>query len=174
MPPFYARSLRIHQRVSTEPAMKKTRISAAVMTVILGAALASCGKQADTAAEQAAKEAEKVAAEAKAKAGAAAKAAEALAKEKEAELTAIESYVYAYPLVTMEMTRRVMTNVAAVEGTRGPMGQFVRLRSYPDASYRDVTAPHADTLYTTPWLDVAKEPWILSIPDMKGRYFLFP
>src|SRR5574337_777996 len=26
----------------------------------------------------------------------------------------------------------------------------------------------------TTWLDVSKEPWILSIPDMKGRYFLFP
>jgi hypothetical protein len=37
-----------------------------------------------------------------------------------------------------------------------------------------VTAPNADTLYTTTWIDVSKEPWVLSIPDMKGRYFLFP
>ncbi len=51
---------------------------------------------------------------------------------------------------------------------------FVRMRSYPDASYRDVTAPNADTLYTTTWIDVSKEPWILSLPDMKDRYFLFP
>ncbi len=48
------------------------------------------------------------------------------------------------------------------------------MRSYPDASIQDVTAPNADTLYTTAWIDVSKEPWILSIPDMKGRYFLFP
>ena len=82
--------------------------------------------------------------------------------------------MYAYPLVTMEMTRRVMTNVAAPEGTRAPMGQFVRMREYPNAQFRDVTAPNADTLYTTAWLDVSKEPWILSIPDMQGRYFLFP
>ena len=72
------------------------------------------------------------------------------------------------------MTRRVMTNVEKPEGTRAPMGQFVRLREYPSAEFRDVTAPNADTLYTTAWLDVAKEPWVLSIPDMKGRYFLFP
>lgn len=89
-------------------------------------------------------------------------------------LAASDAYIYGYPLVTMEMTRRVMTNVAKPEGTRGPMGQFLRLRSYPDASFRDVTAPNADTLYTTTFLDVGKEPWILSIPDMKGRYFLFP
>lgn len=87
---------------------------------------------------------------------------------------AVEAYVFGYPLVTMEMTRRVMTNVAAPEGTRAPMGQLVRMRSYPDSSFRDVTAPNADTLYTTAWIDVGKEPWILSIPDMKGRYFMFP
>ena len=37
-----------------------------------------------------------------------------------------------------------------------------------------MTAPNADTLYTTTWIDVSKEPWVLSIPDMRGRYFLFP
>jgi hypothetical protein len=37
-----------------------------------------------------------------------------------------------------------------------------------------VTAPNADTLYTTSFFDVGKEPWVLSIPDMKGRYALFP
>jgi hypothetical protein len=87
---------------------------------------------------------------------------------------ATDAYIYGYPLVTMEMTRRVITNVAAPEGTRGPMGQFIKLRQYPDASFRDVTAPNADTLYTTAWIDVGKEPWVLSIPDMKGRYFLVP
>ena len=87
---------------------------------------------------------------------------------------ATDAYVYGYPLVTMEMTRRVITNVASVAGTRGPMGQFIKLRQYPDASFRDVTAPNADTLYTMAWLDVGKEPWVLSIPDMKDRYFLVP
>ena len=87
---------------------------------------------------------------------------------------ATEAYIYGYPLVTMEMTRRVMTNVAAPEATRAPMGNLLKVRQYPDASYRDVTAPNADTLYTTGWIDVGKEPWLLSLPDMKGRYFLFP
>jgi hypothetical protein len=85
-----------------------------------------------------------------------------------------DAYIYGYPLVTMEMTRRVITNVAAPEGSRGPMGQIIKLREYPNASYRDVTAPNADTLYTTSFFDVGKEPWVLSIPDMKGRYYLFP
>lgn len=85
-----------------------------------------------------------------------------------------EAYIYGYPLVTMEMTRRVMTNVREEVGTRAPMGHLTRLRSYPTAAFRDVTAPNADTLYTTTWIDVGKEPWVLSLPDAHERYYLFP
>jgi hypothetical protein len=81
---------------------------------------------------------------------------------------ASDAYIYGYPLVTMEMTRRVITNVAKPESTRAPMGTLIRMREYPDASFRDVTAPNADTLYTTAFLDVGNEPWVLSAPDMKG------
>jgi hypothetical protein len=87
---------------------------------------------------------------------------------------AVDAYTFGYPLVTMEMTRRVITNVVKVKGTKGPMGQIIKLREYPDSSFTDVTAPNADTLYTTAFIDVGKEPWVFSIPDMKDRYFLFP
>jgi len=87
---------------------------------------------------------------------------------------ASDAYVFGYPLVTMEMTRRVMTNVAGVSGSRAPMGTLNKLRTYPDAAFRDVTAPNADTLYTTAFFDVGEEPWVVSVPDMHGRYFLLP
>ena len=86
----------------------------------------------------------------------------------------VEAYVYGYPLVTMEMTRRVMTNVAAPDGRRAPMGQFANLREYPSAAFRDVTAPNADTLYSVAWVDLSREPFILSIPEERGRYFMMP
>ena len=100
--------------------------------------------------------------------------ADADAREQDALMTGIEAYIYGYPLVTMELTRRVSTNVAAPEARRAPMGQFAKARSYPDASYKTVTAPNADTLYTQAWIDVSKEPWIVGIPDLDGRYALFP
>ena len=81
---------------------------------------------------------------------------------------ATEAYIYGYPLVTMEMTRRVITNVVEPEGTRGPMGHIIKLREYPDASFRDVTAPNADTLYTTAFFDVGKEPWVLEPARHEG------
>jgi hypothetical protein len=88
--------------------------------------------------------------------------------------TGVDAYIYAYPLVTMEMTRRVVTNVAEVKGSRGPMGHLIKLREYPSPAFKDVTAPNADTLYTTTFLDVGDEPWVFSFPDMGDRYFLFP
>lgn len=92
----------------------------------------------------------------------------------ELQQIAEEAYVYGYPLVTMEVTRRVMTNTTAPSGTHAPMGQFLRMRTYPNAQFRDVTAPNADTLYSTAWLDLAAEPYVLSLPDMNDRYFLMP
>lgn len=92
----------------------------------------------------------------------------------EAKSIAVDAYIYGYPLVTLEMTRRVMTNVAKPEGNRAPVGQFARLRKYPTAAFHDVTAPNADTLYTVAWIDVGKEPWVLRLPDAHGRYYLFP
>ncbi|MBS0189809.1 MAG: DUF1254 domain-containing protein [Phycisphaerales bacterium] len=100
--------------------------------------------------------------------------APAVLNAKDAVAIGTEAYIYGYPLVTMDMTRRVMTNVEKPEGTRAPMGQLVRMRTYPNAQFRDVTAPNADTLYTTAWMDVGTEPWVLSIPDADGRYFLMP
>jgi hypothetical protein len=95
-------------------------------------------------------------------------------RETEALTLGIEAYIYGYPLVTMEIVRRVMTNVVAPEGFHAPSGQFAHMRQYPDASFTGVTTPNADTLYSFAWLDLAKEPYVLSLPDEKGRYYLMP
>src|SRR5262245_28560519 len=87
---------------------------------------------------------------------------------------AVDAYIYGYPLVTMEMTRRVLTNVEKPQGSHAPMGQLIRMREYPTSAFRDVTAPNADTLYTTAFFDVGREPWILSLPEAYGRYYLMP
>lgn len=93
----------------------------------------------------------------------------------EALRIAVEGYVYLYPLVTMEVTRKQLTNVEAgkVFG-RGPMNAFSHMRSYPDAEMRAVVRPSFDTLYSSAWLDLSKEPLVVSSPDTKGRTFLLP
>jgi hypothetical protein len=92
----------------------------------------------------------------------------------EASAIATEAYIYGYPLVTMEYTRRVLTNVAAPNQKAAPMGQLMRLEAYPTPEDKQVTAPNADTLYTMVWLDLSREPYVLSLPDAHGRYYLMP
>ena len=46
----------------------------------------------------------------------------------EARAIAEDAYIYGYPLVTLEMTRRITTNTADPAGLRAPMGQFAHAR----------------------------------------------
>jgi hypothetical protein len=92
----------------------------------------------------------------------------------EATMIATDAYVFGYPLVTMHLTRAVVTNVARPTGSKAPVNQLANLKEYPDASFRDVTAPNADTLYSSAFIDLSKEPVVFAHPDMGERYFLFP
>jgi hypothetical protein len=85
-----------------------------------------------------------------------------------------EAYIYGYPLVTMDLTRRQETNVRDPDDAHAPMGQLVKLRAYPAVDNHTAAAPNADTLYTMVWLDVSTEPWVFSIPDMGDRFYIMP
>ena len=86
----------------------------------------------------------------------------------------VEAYHYLYSLITMEVTRRIMTNVPAGKMPGfGPMGAFYHMRAFPDANFKAVVRPNFDTLYSSAWVDV-REPVILSVPDTHGRYYLLP
>jgi hypothetical protein len=104
--------------------------------------------------------------------------AETAASEKpgltEALSAATDAYIYGYPLVTMDVTRLRLTSFAEPGPAGAPMGQFWKLRTYPPVDNHSVTAPNADTLYTTTWLDVSNEPWVFTVPEMGSRYFLMP
>ena len=95
--------------------------------------------------------------------------------EQEAHAIGVDAYVYFYPLVTMDLTRKQMTNIpAGKEPGFGPPNTFNNVPAYPSASDRVVVRPNFDTLYSIAWLDLGKEPVIVSVPDTGGRYYLLP
>jgi hypothetical protein len=94
--------------------------------------------------------------------------------EQDAHSIGVAAYLYFYSLVTMDVTRRQLTNVAKSEGIHTPMNTFANLAAFPPADMKAVVRPNFDTLYSSAWLDLTKEPMIVSVPDTHGRYYLLP
>jgi hypothetical protein len=85
--------------------------------------------------------------------------------ETETDEIAVEGCLFGYPLVLMDLSRRTMAE---------PLNQFSHRRVFPDARFNDVVRPNADTLYSTLWFDVSREPLVIRVPDSGGRYYLLP
>jgi hypothetical protein len=93
----------------------------------------------------------------------------------EARAITVDAYVYFYPLVTMDITRKQFTNIEpGKELGKGPMNMFVNIPEYPPGDFKGVVRSNFDTLYSIAWVDLTKEPAIISAPDTHGRYYLLP
>src|SRR5579863_4590600 len=105
--------------------------------------------------------------------GASASAAETIS-EPDAHAIGVQAYLYFYSLITMDLTRKQLTNVVKPAGISAPMNTFANVPAYPTAEMKVVVRPNFDTLYSSAWLDLTKEPVIVSVPDTHGRYYLLP
>ncbi len=85
-----------------------------------------------------------------------------------------DAYIFGYPLVMMEITRRVMTNYEKATDRGAPMNQIFRKETFPDEKFNTVVKPSCDTYYALAWIDLGQEPFVLEIPNTNGRFYLLP
>ena len=79
--------------------------------------------------------------------------------QNELDKIARESYKYLFPLVMMDITQRKFSNTPYPEHKKGvPINVFNHMRQFPPLDYKDVVRPNFDTLYSTAFIDVSKEP----------------
>lgn len=80
-----------------------------------------------------------------------------------------EAYVYAYPAVIFELTRRTYLNPSK-DGSKIPKtNTFHHNTVLADASFKNVVAPNIDTVYSQAWLDLSEGALILEKPEL-DRY----
>src|SRR5215813_2916173 len=100
--------------------------------------------------------------------------AQSAVTEQEVQSIARDAYIYFYPLVTMDITRKQLTNVEPGKGIGAPMNSLFNVPSFPTADMKQVVRPNFDTLYSFGYIDLTKEPMVVSVPDTGGRYYLLP
>ena len=93
-------------------------------------------------------------------------------KETAAFLVGSEEYVYGYPIVLMDATRRVMTAAPSAGEYSAPINQFQRLRTYVSPDFKNVVRISVNSLWSTGFLDLDKEPMIVTSPDMGDRFIV--
>lgn len=100
-------------------------------------------------------------------------------KENYAYTIGVQAFIFGFPYINLPTVRWSMV---MNEPKTGPnhdqtpylaVNHFFHFRTLADATYRGGGGPNNDTFYSLSWLDVSKEPVILSHPDLSGRYFIF-
>lgn len=93
------------------------------------------------------------------------------AREAYAYAIGVEAYVYGYPLVEMYRVRYKRL-FEPNDGIPSRLNEFHHVRNLLDYKNTAVVAPNNDTLYSTAWLDLAKEPIVLEVPASPKRFYV--
>jgi hypothetical protein len=82
------------------------------------------------------------------------------------------AYIWGYPLISVVRTIDFSTspNVPAGIG-RGPINTFSNFKNFPTSNFTDIVRLNVDTLYSLGYLDLEKEPIVLQVPPISGRYY---
>lgn len=96
-------------------------------------------------------------------------------KENYAYALGLQAYVFGYPYINFASLRWAFVAKPPPNAMTpyAPVNHFFHFRKLADASYTGGGGTNNDTVYSTAWIDLSKEPVILSHADMGNRYFYF-
>ena len=86
---------------------------------------------------------------------------------------ASKAYVFGYPIILMDYTKKISTNVEKPTSVYAPVNQLGHFREFPDDKFTAVVKPNVDTYYSNAWYDLKAEPVVLTVPAT-DRYYLLP
>lgn len=93
----------------------------------------------------------------------------------EAHAIGVDAYLYFYPLLTLDITRKQLTSIEpGKEIGKSSMNRFVSVPQYPPADFKGGVRSSVDTVYSIAWLDLTKEPLVIAAPDTSGRFYVLP
>lgn len=75
-----------------------------------------------------------------------------------------QAYLYAYPLVLMDVIREAVTNTEEPTTERAPLNRLFHSRDLATPALTSLTRPNVDTLYSQAYLDLGEEPYLLAKP----------
>src|SRR5581483_4393954 len=85
-----------------------------------------------------------------------------------------EAYVYGIPLLDTNRVFLTGTSVNVPNGKGGgPVNQFSHVRRLANPADKTVVAPNHDTLYSMAWLDLTRQPMVMHMPVVHGRFVVF-
>jgi hypothetical protein len=84
-----------------------------------------------------------------------------------------DAYTFVYPLVLLDVTRQdALKEWSSLATPPAAVNFFQHNAVFPDEKFRRIIRPNVDTLYSSAWLDLSKEPLMMQLPDTRGRFYL--
>jgi hypothetical protein len=95
----------------------------------------------------------------------------------------VQAYIWGYPMAVMQKSRDAMTKAGDAPVTPAqfnstgqffaPVNQVGSAWGMLGPKFSAVQSGNSDTLYSVTWFDSSVEPYILHLPNAKGRYYTY-
>jgi hypothetical protein len=90
---------------------------------------------------------------------------------KEAAAIAEEAYIYAFPMMENYRTMYTQAVDRTAPGYMAPFNELVSKTELLGPEFKEIVRPNNDTLYALAWLDLRAQPIVITIPEVKDRYY---